>query len=146
MSSPGFAAPLRCAPESSHFLDHLNATVHALVGCAVCAVRWPPEGEILLLVSLVLVLGSFRHWVRRLSRAFELHWPLDTGARLIYPQTGEEHRVTVLPGALITPWGVLLTLADERGRRHSLVIAYDALRPEDFRRLRVRTRLNSGGG
>jgi len=136
---PILGVPLRASCSFAAVL----AAMHAAAAWVALSAPWPPACG--LASALILLLhaawGIRRHALLRASASI-------TGLRLhgedeceLQPLAGERIRGRIDGSSFVLPWMIVLRVAVRgRYRLHSVVLLPDAMRADDFRRLRARLR------
>jgi hypothetical protein len=98
-----------------------------------------------LLLAVLLFISGWHAWRRCTavaSRNFvcRLSWGRDDRMEVVR-RDGSSATLQLQPDAFVTPWLVVLRLRDAGGKMHHLPVLPDMLPRPEFRRLRVRLRL-----
>ncbi|HUO82942.1 MAG TPA: protein YgfX [Gammaproteobacteria bacterium] len=143
MSSQGFCAPIVIDSAPSPRLLAAAGALSVLAAAAVATLSLPFTARAGLLLMLAagaydlfrtLGLPPRRRSLRRIELDAANEWRLTD-------RTGCVFAARLLPGARVTVSLIALRWRDERGRRHSILLAADASDREALRRLRVRLRI-----
>ena len=99
----------------------------------------------LLLLALLLCIAGWHAWrncsaIASRNFACRLVWGHDDRV-VLTRHDGNTSPMQLLPDACVTPWLVVLRLRDSGGQTHHLPVLPDMLPRPQFRRLRVRLRL-----
>ena len=141
--SGAYATPLQLELVPSRRLGILLAVAH---GCALMLLPFSGlAAGYQLLLAVPLFISGWHAWrdcsavspgrcIRRLV------WGAGDRVELVWCD-GTASTVQLQPHACVTPWLVVLRLRDASGRRHHLPVLPDMLPGSQFRRLRVRLRL-----
>ena len=146
MSSIAYATPLRLELKPSSSLYWLLTAIHLGALALLPATSLP----VWLVMSLsAFVVASYARqvsrfaWLRSSASVVSLYWPEGEQWRLGC-RNGDETWALLLSDSFVKPWlTILLFRPDSGGRVQNVVILPDMLDPENFRRLRVRLKLNS---
>lgn len=110
---------------------------------AVTVVWWVPAPLYLQVVSTLLVMAGLLFAVRRRGRQQAVLTVNDGQWRLRWG--GDDMEVTLAPPCYISRWLVVLPMSLSGGRRLRLLVPFDSLDPEQYRRLRVQVQLSVQG-
>lgn len=135
MSSNGFAAPLRLDLQPSHYQLFYLIYAH---GISLLAVLWPTSLSLAVQLLLVgCVLGSAGwFWLRerqQLSHSSTQTWIWRQAQLWRNVATGQDWRLQ--NGYFLSPWLIIVTLQNAKGKRISLRIWRDQLTPQEYRNL-----------
>ena len=97
------------------------------------------------LLAILLFISGWHAWrscTAVASRSFVCRLSWGQGNRVqVTRRDGRSTTLRLQADAFVTPWLVVLRLRDNRGKLHHLPVLPDMLPGQDFRRLRVRLRL-----
>jgi hypothetical protein len=142
--SGSYATPLQLDFVPSRRLALVLAAAH---GCALMLLPFTGlDTGYGLALALLLCASGWHAWcgcTAVASRSFirGLSWGSDDRVELVRPN-GESASMQLQADACVTPWLVVLRLRDARGQTHHLPVLPDMLPRAQFRRLRVRLRLD----
>ncbi|MDQ1363058.1 MAG: hypothetical protein QG652_918 [Pseudomonadota bacterium] len=134
--SRAYATPLELELQPSRQQRRLLLIICALCVFSILILPWPFLLQMLcvMLVALSLVLISKNAWhADRLVWQAGNHWLLVTGDMTT--------NARLLTESLVTRWLVILLLRTENGAKQTVLIWPDSVRPDVFRRLRVRLKI-----
>lgn len=135
MSSTPYGEPLELLLRPSRLIGTLLCLMHM---AAVLVVAPLPIIFSWRVVLLFAVVSSFfwNLYIYMQRTPKRVHWSRELGWTLTDRQ-GKEHPVTLLPEAYLSPWLVIPHFKDEQGKRRTVMIAQDSVRPDAFRHLKV---------
>lgn len=141
MSSAGYVQPLTIEPRPSRWFAGAVLVLHG--GALPMILALPVDGWLAGVLLIALVFSLLRTLagpvlMRRDSAIVAAAW-LGDGRWRLRRRDGVEQEARLLPDSYVHPW--LTVLNFRAARRCSLVLPWDSLDPETFRRLRVRLQL-----
>jgi len=132
--SKEYASPLTLEFQQSHVVWFYLSVVHIL---AAIALLLSTVVIFFKVIVSMLLLVSFLYQKIKLSRYKELVWLADNDWLLI-DATGNESNVHLTSLSFSSSWLVILALRNENNKAINLVLPFDALTKESFRRLKVK--------
>ncbi|MCK5334881.1 MAG: hypothetical protein KAQ67_01900 [Gammaproteobacteria bacterium] len=132
--SKEYEKPLTLKLHSSAVLKYYLICVHIL---AVFAVFYATLNTSLQIMSLLFITAYYFYQNNKSDRVKEVVWLQDNNWKLYEQQdTFTEARLT--PESFLSSWLVILAFKAESGKRVNILVPYDAVDKESFRRLKLR--------
>ena len=135
MSSMPYDEPLDLSVRPSRFAGFLLCLMHmlALLVCAPLPISFEYRVGLLLAIMFAFIWNMYV-FMQRTPRV--LYWSKEEGW-IITDRRGKQHPVQPLPEAYLGSWLVVAYFKDEQGKKRTVMVGQDSVRPEGFRRLKV---------
>jgi len=135
VSSTPYGEPLDLTVRPSRLIGMLLCLMHMLAVIVCAPLPIPYTYRVGLLLAIV---GAFawnlRVYMQRTPR--RVYWSAEEGWN-ITDRVGKQHPVQPLPEAYLCAWLVVAYFKDEAGKKRTIMLAQDSVRPEGFRRIKV---------
>lgn len=135
MSSTPFGEPLDLSIRPSRLIATLLIGMHLVALVVSAGLPLPVDYRAALLLAILSAFfWNAAVYVQRSPR--RLHWSPELGWTIV-DRKGVSHAVKLLPEAYLGGWLVIAHFKDEKGRRRTVMLANDSVRPDGLRRLRI---------
>ena len=138
MSSTPFGEPLDLSIRPSRLIATLLIGMHLVALVVSAGLPLPVDYRAALLLAILSAFfWNVAVYVQRSPR--RLHWSPELGWTIV-DRKSVSHAVALLPEAYLGAWLVIAHFKDEKGRRRTVMLANDSVRPDGLRRLRIMLR------
>ena len=137
--SSAYATPLELELSPSQRQTYVLIFIHLLAVLSILLLPWP----IILRWLLVLAVLAVSVWLSRKKKLYDLIvW--QAGNHWLLKSKNSSTTAELLTESFMTSWLIILLFKVENHGRCAVLIWPDSVRPDVFRRLRVRLKLEAG--
>ena len=135
MSSTPYGEPLDLPVRPSRFAAVLLCLMYMLAVLVCAPLPIPFDYRVgLLLAIMSAFIWNMHTFMQRTPR--RVYWSKEEGWN-ITDRRGKQHPVLPMPEAYIGSWLVVAYFKDEDGKKRTVMLGQDSVRPDGFRRLKV---------